>query len=163
MYPTTTLFAHEDATSANNRPHFNGLSDQPLFKTGAKLVNDGFSLNEAWGYEWAENCLDSPPFTDGNDRKDEFTLHRREWANLNRLRTKHGRSGEIMHKWRITEDPSWHVSMEWRPETMLSHWMEEIWKSRREAFVQEWTSIGWRWWCPSYHQSISDHSIILVS
>ena len=106
MYPTTTLFAHEDATSANNRPHFNGLSDQPLFKTGAKLVNDGFSLNEAWGYEWAENCLDSPPFTDGSDRKDEFTLHRREWANLNRLRTKHGRSGEIMHKWRITEEHS---------------------------------------------------------
>lgn len=137
------LREYNKAMADQSQPLFTDLQDQvptrlksrkPPLRTAAELAYDGFSLNEAWCDEWRENGLISPLFTWGSDRDDEFTLPRREWANLNRLRTKHGRCGQMMHKWRITEDASCPCGY---PIQTTDHIMLECELSKFDGLVEE--------------------------
>ena len=103
------------ATADSNQPLFNDLKElvpdrlksrKPPMRTAATLADDHFSVDVAWEEEWGKSALNSPLYTFGSVRSEEFTLPRRVWSNLNRLRTGHGRCGEMLFKWRLVDDPS---------------------------------------------------------
>ena len=131
------------ATSDRSQPLFNDLKERvparlksrkPPLRTAEVLASSGFSLDQAWKDEWTESGLTSPLFTFGRDRRDEFTLPRREWTNLNRLRSKHGRCAEMMHKWRLTEDPSCPCG---HPSQTIEHMMNDCPLSKFDGPLEE--------------------------
>lgn len=69
------------------------------------LQLENFSIQDSWDDDWSSSGRSSPIFVEGN-RSKEFELPRKEWCNLNRLRTATGRSNETLNKWGLTDDPS---------------------------------------------------------
>lgn len=70
-------------------------------ETAKELLAYGFNLQIAWKRTWlytgATGQLHNPK---------EFSLKRKAWCNLNRLRTGHGNCNCMLHKWNFTDDPS---------------------------------------------------------
>lgn len=83
-------------------------SRKPATVTAKHLHEDGFDIREEWKIGWLETSTESPlfDFDSHTSNSGEFTLPRKIWCNLNRLRTGHGRCNEMLQKWNQTDDPS---------------------------------------------------------
>ena len=71
------------------------------------MVDEELDGAQSWRELW---LADPPPnghlIADPNDPVPGLDLPRREWTNLNRFRTGHGRCASLMYKWRFKDDPS---------------------------------------------------------
>lgn len=75
-------------------------SRNPPLVMAAGLIDNGFSADQQWRQRWDDCGLGDPVlFNFGGERRAEFELPRRAFVNLNRLRTKHGRSNQMLHRW----------------------------------------------------------------
>lgn len=86
-------------------------SRKPPIETAKQLINglNGLDLYQQWKVAWPQTINPSAIFDleTHSSRSNEFTLPRKIWCNLNRLRTGHGRCNYMMHKWKMVENPSW--------------------------------------------------------
>jgi len=65
-----------------------------------KLISEKFNLSMEWNNEWKNSNPDKLNFIDNQtERVPGFDFSRRGWVVLNRLRTGHGRTGHMLHKW----------------------------------------------------------------
>lgn len=83
-------------------------SRKPAISTAKILHTSQFNPKEVWKENWTTVGLNSQLFNFENHsaRSKEFTLPRKLWCNLNRLRTGHGRCKAMLHKWILADDPS---------------------------------------------------------
>lgn len=83
-------------------------SRSPAIVTAKLLHTTDFNPKEVWKETWSNNGINNVLFNfdSHSARSREFTLLRKLWRNLNRLRTGHGRCNEMLYKWRIANDPS---------------------------------------------------------
>lgn len=83
-------------------------SRKPPIVTAIDLYHKGFNPKEAWKLLWLDTGTNSPLFNFDTHQSNtpEFTLPRKIWCNLNRLRTGHGNCNYMLHKWNFTNDPS---------------------------------------------------------
>lgn len=80
-------------------------SRHPPLAAAEDLVEANFSVTVAWKERWTQSGSDNQLFSFGSERKDEFTLPRRIWCNLNRLRTQHGNCNDMLFKWKFIDTP----------------------------------------------------------
>lgn len=108
------LKEYDKITSSPDTPLFNDLqnpfhtrlkSRKPPLATAATLKNNYFNLDSAWKEQWLSSQLSSPIFDFDKDRKNELTLPRKCWSNLNRLRTGHGCCNYMLNKWMVVDSP----------------------------------------------------------
>lgn len=86
-----------------NPPLHRLKSRHPPHQTAHRLTELGFNLVESWKEEWESDPPSSSPDCYNPTLKPKgFTTARREWCQLNRLRTEHGRCADYMFKcgWR---------------------------------------------------------------
>ena len=89
-----------------NPPPHRLTSRSPIW-LDLEIQDDNFDINDAWTSYW----LDSPNFSNKNLIEDPkvklngFTLERKEWKMLNRLRSGHGCSADQMHRWNYSSSP----------------------------------------------------------
>lgn len=83
-------------------------SRHPAIATAKSLLASDFNPKEVWKEKWTSGCIGSQLYNFDNHtaKSKEFTLPRKLWCNLNRLRTGHGRCNEMLNKWNIVSDPS---------------------------------------------------------
>lgn len=56
--------------------------------------------SQQWINEWDElNLTNSQLVQDPNERLPGFELNRKDWLQLNRVRSNHGRCKSLLHKW----------------------------------------------------------------
>lgn len=91
-----------------NPPPIRLKSRRPPLLTAKNLVDTDYDPIAAWKYELRIARIDSLLFDCNPNilRTREFTLPRKAWINLNRLRTGHGRCNQILHRWGYIDDPS---------------------------------------------------------
>lgn len=66
-----------------------------------------FNLNEAWNTEWAQTPVNKELFVFSPATKPAgFSLPRKVWCRLNRVRTGHGRCAHLKHKWGWIDSPA---------------------------------------------------------
>lgn len=88
-----------------NRSH-RLVSRKPSLKTAIRLDDTGFDPINHWREEWHNSSVDHNNFIgDPSVRVPGFSLPRKEWVTLNRIRTGHGRCAHHMHKWGLTDNP----------------------------------------------------------
>ena len=82
-------------------------SRKPPVNTAKILHTSDFNPKEIWKEEWQASGYASIVFDFNNHsaKSNEFTLPRKEWCNLNRIRTGHGRCNDMLYKWRLINDP----------------------------------------------------------
>ena len=83
-------------------------SRQPAIATAKALQASNFNPKEVWKEKWLNSGYNSPLFNidEHSSKSNEFSLPRKLWCNLNRLRSGHGRCNVMLHKWKIVNDPS---------------------------------------------------------
>lgn len=82
------------------------VSRKPSLKTAIILDETGFQAINHWREEWHNSNIDhNNLIADPSVRVPGFSLQRKEWVTLNRIRTGHGRCAYHMHKWGLTDDP----------------------------------------------------------
>jgi hypothetical protein len=90
----------------NTGPNIRLKSRKPTWRLAQKLISGKFNINTEWNNEWKSNnpdklnLINNP--TEGVPGSD---LPRRDWVALNRLRTGHGRTGHMLHKWGLRDSP----------------------------------------------------------
>jgi len=90
----------------NTGPNIRLKSRKPTWRLAQKLISGNFNINTEWNNEWKSNnpdklnLINNP--TEGVPGSD---LPRRDWVALNRLRTGHGRTGHMLHKWGLRDSP----------------------------------------------------------
>lgn len=61
---------------------------------------------DEWKLEWQNSTIDKYSLIKSlGSPVPGQQLARHEWVTLNRLRTGHGRSGEMLHKWKMRDSP----------------------------------------------------------
>jgi len=61
---------------------------------------------DKWKLEWQNSALDNHSLIESlNTLKPRQQLAHHEWVTLNHLRTGHGRSGKMLHKWKMRDIP----------------------------------------------------------
>ncbi len=89
-------------------PMLNRLkSRNPAIHTAKSLDAANFNPKEIWKELWTRSGINSNLFEFENysAKSKEFTLTRKLWCNLNRLRTGHGRCNDMLHKWKLINNP----------------------------------------------------------
>ena len=83
-------------------------SRHPAITRAKTLLATDFNPKEVWKKRWSNSGLGSNlfEFDVHSSRSEEFTLPRKIWCNLNRLRTGHGRCNQMLHKWKMIANPS---------------------------------------------------------
>lgn len=83
-------------------------SRKPSTSTAKELESNGFNPGDEWKRMWLEENITSPIFDFDLHKTNpkEFSLPRRIWTNLNRLRTGHGNCNYMLFKWKFVNDPS---------------------------------------------------------
>lgn len=83
-------------------------SRNPSIVTAEVLNTINFNPKEVWKEIWLNSGISSELFNFDNhtSKSKEFTLKRKQWCNLNRLRTCHGRCNDMLFKWKMVNDPS---------------------------------------------------------
>lgn len=83
-------------------------SRKPAISTVKLLHANDFNPKEVWKEIWQDSGINNIlfNFNTHSAMSKEFTLSRKRWCNLNRLRTGHGRCNYMLHKWKLTNDPS---------------------------------------------------------
>lgn len=83
-------------------------SRKPPLTLGKYLYEDGFNVEHTWKENWSQSQRYSPlfEFSAAECPKDEFTLPRKAFCNLNRLRTGHGRCKSCLFKWGMSDEES---------------------------------------------------------
>ncbi|VVC45998.1 Hypothetical protein CINCED_3A018144 [Cinara cedri] len=88
----------------NNNLSQRSKSRKPPWKLAQKLIN--YNLNSKWTEEWRLNNPDKFNLIEQpTERVPGFQLPRKEWVTLNRLRTGHGKTGNMLHKWGLRDTP----------------------------------------------------------
>lgn len=82
-------------------------SRNPAVNTAKLLQASDFNPKEIWKETWHGSGISSILFEFNNHsaKSREFALPRKQWCNLNRLRTGHGRCNDMLYKWKIINDP----------------------------------------------------------
>lgn len=115
--PNTPL--HNDL----NQPQRNRLkSRKPPLRTAAQLDKENFMVTEAWKQSWEEKGLTSPFFDFDANRTKEFSLPRKSWCGLNRIRTKHGCCNEKLFKWGFKENEACECG---HPKQTIDHMIQD--------------------------------------
>jgi len=100
----TALPIHSDCTNVG--PLQRLKSRKPTWKIAGKLTTEKFDLMSKWTEDWRSNNIDSNHLFDQPMMQPPgFNLTRRQWIVLNRLRTGHGRTGLMMHRWGLSPTP----------------------------------------------------------
>lgn len=82
------------------------VSRKPALKTATSLCETGFDHLDAWREEWLNSDVDrNGLIADPTARVPGFTLPRKEWVTLNRIRTGHGKCAYHMHIWGLADSP----------------------------------------------------------
>ncbi|XP_039291190.1 uncharacterized protein LOC111047100 [Nilaparvata lugens] len=96
------LRIHEDIENANKTRL---RSRKPPTKTAIDTATEqNFNLLSAWQQEWTMKQRDQIPWF--SQKPPGFGLPRKAWSTLNRIRTKHGRCGDLLYKWGKIPSPS---------------------------------------------------------
>ena len=98
-------------------------SRHPSMRTAASLVETNFQLKSSWTQEWSKSV---PPqlqsFLQPNKKPCGFDLPRRSWSRLNRIRTNHGKCGDLYYKWGKNASPACDCGC---PKQTISHVVKE--------------------------------------
>lgn len=85
-------------------------SHKPPWKLAQELIKENYNLNSKWTDEWR---LDNPEkcniIEQSTERFPGFQQPRKEWVTLNRLRTGHGKTVNMLYKWRLRDTPQWQL------------------------------------------------------
>ena len=79
-------------------------SRQPFY---TKRAND-FNLRDKWKQEWKENIPTRGDLVEDltNPQPGFRSLTRKQWTIANRIRTRHGKTAENLHKWGYRDSPT---------------------------------------------------------
>lgn len=82
-------------------------SRKPPINTAEILHSTEFNPKEVWKERWTNTGINTDLFNfeTHTSKSKEFSLPRKIWCNLNRLRTGHGRCNDMLYKWEMIEDP----------------------------------------------------------
>lgn len=95
---------HNDTELLTN-PQLRLKSRLPPVRTANQLTN--LSIKELWRTEWRhQEVRNSNLIEDPTSKVEGFYLGRRDWINLNRIRTGHGICNKSLTLWGRAEDPS---------------------------------------------------------
>jgi len=98
----TSLPLNQDTSNQNLRLK----SRKPAYLTTTRLIDNQFDGMDEWKLEWQNSTIDKYSLIKSLDSPVlGQQLASREWVTLNRLRTGHGRSGEVLHKWKMRDSP----------------------------------------------------------
>nr|CAI5822619.1 unnamed protein product [Callosobruchus analis] len=67
-------------------------------------LND-FSLKDEWSREWTNNNISNKSHPRPLREARSFDLPRRQWCNLNRIRTGHGVCNKSLYQWGYSDSP----------------------------------------------------------
>jgi len=82
-------------------------SRKPVCLTAKDLIENKFNGDNDWRSKWNLSNPDSHQLiNDPCSQVPGFSLKRREWVTLNRLRTGHGRCGDNLHRWGLKDSPA---------------------------------------------------------
>ncbi|KAI5742795.1 hypothetical protein M8J77_011427 [Diaphorina citri] len=89
-----------------NIPRARLKSRKPPLSLGKQLHEDGFDVDAEWQNQWCQSQRQSAlfNFTGTTYNKAEFSLPRKPYCSLNRLRTQHGRCKSCLFKWGLADD-----------------------------------------------------------
>nr|CAI5864096.1 unnamed protein product [Callosobruchus analis] len=80
-------------------------SRNPPIRTARHL--DDFDPQDHWRTHWRQHATKNCDLTEDPAAKvPDFALKRREWCNLNRIRTEHGICNKALNQWGIIEVPA---------------------------------------------------------
>lgn len=98
----TSLLLHQDMSNQNHSLK----SRKPTYLTSTRLIDNQYDVMDEWKLEWQNSTIDNYSLNKSLDTLvPGQQLARHEWVTLNRLRTGHGRSGEMLHKWKMRDSP----------------------------------------------------------
>jgi hypothetical protein len=81
-------------------------SRRSSWQLGNDLIEQGCDIEQMWQERWnVQNPDAGRLIMDPTVRQPGFDLPRRQWTTLNRIRTGHGRCGDLLHKWGKREHP----------------------------------------------------------
>lgn len=84
----------------NNRHGTRFASRKPFWVKIDDIDYEHYDMEQQWINEWSElNMTNSHLVHDPNKRLPGFELNRRDWLQLNRVRSNHGRCNALLHKW----------------------------------------------------------------
>lgn len=99
----TALPIHSDITELSSA-RLRLKSRLPAIRTANQLTN--FSLEEHWQAQWRQQEVrNSNLVEDPTTKVAGFAVKRRDWCNLNRIRTGHGICAKSLTQWGKIEDP----------------------------------------------------------
>lgn len=82
-------------------------SRKPVCLTANDLIENQFNGKNNWRTIWSLSNPDSRQLIkDSCSQVPGFSLQRREWVRLNKIRTGHGSCGEILFKWGMKDSPA---------------------------------------------------------
>ena len=97
IYTNPDLPIHQDL---HGRTDVRLSSRNPLWMKIQQLGSTNYSPEEDWINYWNENDLvNSNLVSDPTSKLPGFDLPRRNWRNLNRIQTNHGRCNYTLNKW----------------------------------------------------------------
>lgn len=79
-------------------------SRNPPTRTAKNLPNN-FTIDEHWISEWNEEVNNAHLIGNPTVKLNGFSLPRREWCNLNRIRAGHGVCNKSLNQWGIADSP----------------------------------------------------------
>nr|CAH7712843.1 unnamed protein product [Callosobruchus chinensis] len=80
-------------------------SRNPPLRMAHEKLND-FSLKDEWPREWTNNNISNKNLIqDPSEKPEGFDLPRRQWCNLNRIRTGHGVCNKSLYQWGYSDSP----------------------------------------------------------
>lgn len=84
----------------SNRHGTRFSSRKPFWVKVNEIDYEHYDTKERWTGEWNEsNLVNSNLVHDPNERLPGFELNRKDWLQLNRIRSNHGRCNALLHKW----------------------------------------------------------------
>ena len=100
--PTLPINADIEDLTSKKQPRLK--SRQPPVRTATQLTN--FTSEQHWSNEWhSKDIRNSYLIQDPTAKPNGFNLPRRQWCNLNRIRTGHGVCNKTLNQWGITDSP----------------------------------------------------------
>jgi hypothetical protein len=79
-------------------------SRKPIWEILEQMKN--FKLEDEWKIAWNnDNVINNELVNDPNNKVPGFSLDRKSWVTLNRIRTNQGRCNYSLHKWGIIDSP----------------------------------------------------------
>ncbi|KAI5752896.1 hypothetical protein M8J77_021569 [Diaphorina citri] len=123
-----------------NVPRTRLKSRKPPLSLGKQLHEDGFSVNAEWQNQWCQSQRQSPlfNFTGSTYNKAEFSLPRKPYCSLNRLRTQHGRCKSCLLKWGVADDEIYDCG---HPDQTMNHILNECPISSHPGNLEDMVSL----------------------